>query len=229
MARVYNRKEGTLNYEAGVQKTLELSRNYHVMKYILKLEVNVTNAGSGVTYYDNNLFRLISSLNLVANGSLNIKQLPAEKLIYNSIYDNGRVIYTKIDPASGAKKQVQVAEINLIIPNEVRPLDTILNTKVFDTLNLNVVWADASAIGTGITITDANLSVSSHQIVGYKRNANENVKYFKEVASNYNVTADNNNYLIKLDPNQFYTGFLLTTKDADGLLQDNLITNIRTT
>ncbi|MDR2081714.1 MAG: hypothetical protein LBP54_07525 [Campylobacteraceae bacterium] len=52
MARVYNRKEAVVEYTTGIQKDVELSRNYHVQRYILRLEVDVTN---GVIYYDNNL------------------------------------------------------------------------------------------------------------------------------------------------------------------------------
>ncbi|MDR2790749.1 MAG: hypothetical protein LBB59_07225, partial [Campylobacteraceae bacterium] len=82
---------------------------YHIEKYVLKLEVEVTNAASGIVYYDDNLFRLISSLTLVANGSLNIKQIPGEKLVYNALYNYGRVLYTNIDKtASGTYKQTQV-------------------------------------------------------------------------------------------------------------------------
>jgi hypothetical protein len=226
MARVYNRKEGTIEYAEGVQKTLELSRNYHVLKYIATLKLEVTNGATPV-YYDDNLFRSISTLTLVANGSLNIKQIPAEKLLYNSLFDNGRILYTDITKtASGTFIQTQVVEINLIIPNEIRPLDTIFNTKIFNTLNLNVTWADSVAIGSGVTIVSGELHISSHQLVGYQRNANEPIKYYKEVASQFNVTANNNNYLIKLDPNQYYLGFLIAAK-KNNVLDNTIIKNLR--
>ena len=44
MARVYNRTEGVIDFKEGDYKVLPLSRNYHVLKYILRLELNVTNA-----------------------------------------------------------------------------------------------------------------------------------------------------------------------------------------
>jgi hypothetical protein len=226
MARIYKRVEGDINFQASTMKTLELSRNYYVTKYILELTAEVTN-GAAPVYFNDNLFRLINNLTLVANGSVNIKQIPAEKLIYNSHYDVGRIIYSDITKtASGTFIQKQVAELYMVIPNQLRPEDTILNTSRFDTLNLNVNWADSNAIGTGVTVNSARLSVYSSQLIGYMRNKGEKTSYYKEVASKYNVIANNNNYLIKLDVNQMYNGFLITAM-KDNLLTNNVIKNIR--
>jgi hypothetical protein len=90
MARVYNKKEGKIEFTAGTSKPLELSRNYHVMKYILTLKMNVTTDADEVArVYDNNLFRLINILTLTANGGLHIKDITGEKLYYNYVFDNG--------------------------------------------------------------------------------------------------------------------------------------------
>ncbi|MDR3178407.1 MAG: hypothetical protein LBT96_05435 [Campylobacteraceae bacterium] len=228
MARVYNRKEGTIPYVAGTMQTLELSRNYHVQRYILTIEAEITN-GEAPIYYDDNLFKLISSLNLVANGSVNLKQIPAEKLIYNYLLNNGVRPYTQITKtASGTYLQKQTAIIDLVIPNELRPMDTVLNTRVFNSLNLNANWTDSAAaiLGSDITINSATLHVSSEQLIGYSRNKGEKINYFKEVARGENVTSNNSNYLIKLDPNQFYIGFLVTAQKQN-VLTDSVIKNIR--
>ncbi|MDR2081437.1 MAG: hypothetical protein LBP54_06070 [Campylobacteraceae bacterium] len=230
MARVYNRKEAVVEYTTGIQKDVELSRNYHVQRYILSLEVNTTTT-AGAVWKDDNLFRLISSLNLVANGSLNIKMIAGEKLVYNYILNNGVKPFTQVNKGASLSNQVQkqTVFIDLVIPNEKRPQDTILFTKNFSSLYLKVKWASEAALGTGITVNSARLSIDSEQLIGYSRASNERINYFKETQQVETIPGAINNHYIKLDPNQFYTGFLLATKDADGLLQDNLITNIRTT
>jgi hypothetical protein len=227
MARVYNRKEGSIPYVASTQQTLELSRNYHVQRYLLTLEVNVENGTNGGVYYNDNLFNLISMLTLVANGSLNVKQIPGEKLYYNYLLDKGLKPYTVFNSTAGTKTLKQSVFIDLCIPNELRPQDTILNTKVFDTLNLNVVWGDVNSIASGnVTINSARLYVSSEQLIGYQRQPGERINYYKEVARRENITSSNNNYLVKLDVNQFYAGFLLRAKNAN-LLSNDVIKNIR--
>jgi hypothetical protein len=142
--RIFNRVEGVLPYAEGAQGNIELSRNYHVDKYILELEVDITNAASGIVYNDDILFKLINRIELIADGGLNIKQISGEKLVYNSIFDIGQKGKTVFSASDGTQTLVQTAEINLIIPNELRPNDTILYTKNFNTLNLEITFADAS-------------------------------------------------------------------------------------
>jgi hypothetical protein len=226
MARVYNRTEGVIDFTAGSYKVLPLSRNYHVLKYILRLELNVTNASSGLTYYDDNLFKIIKRLELIADGGLNIKQIPAEKLYYNSILELGRNPKTSITKTVGTFTQVQTVELNLIIPNQVRPTDTILWTKNYNTLNLEVSFGNADLLGTGITINSGKLTVDSQQLIGYSRAKEERINYYKEVAIIQNNLSDSTNYLVKLDVDRLYTGFLITAKNANVLTND-LIKNIR--
>ncbi|MDR1976517.1 MAG: hypothetical protein LBQ18_05945 [Campylobacteraceae bacterium] len=225
MARVYNRKEGQIEYQTGTTKILPLSRNYHVLKYYLTITAEIANGASPV-YFDDNLFRLISKVSLVANGSLNLKIIPGEKLVYNSIFDIGRRGKTAINKtANGTYIQSQTAEINLIIPNELRPMDTVLFTRNFETYNLEVEFATAAALGTDITVNSATVDVSSQQLIGYSRSKGERINFFKETARKQKVVSDNNALSISLDVNQFYTGFLIAVK-RDNVLTDAVLKNI---
>lgn len=225
MARAYYRKEGSVEFIPSTHKTLELSRNYHVLRYVLELTLNVTNASSGVVYYNNNLFNLFD-FSLTANGGVNIKQIPAEKLIYSSIINEGRDSKTDITTASGNKVVKQTAYLDLILSDDfLNPLDTVLNTKVFDTLNLEIEWHDVSAIGTGITIVSGKLDVSSMQLVGYKRSAGEFIKYNKEVALTKTLTADNNALQVIMPVQQLYRGFLIAVK-KNNVLSNDVLKNI---
>jgi hypothetical protein len=225
-ARIFYRKEGVLPFVASSLNILQLSRNYHVRQYILTLKATVVNGATPV-YFNDNLFNLINSIRLVGNGNVNLKQIPAEKLVYNSIINKGIKGKTSIvKTASGTFEQYQTATIDLIVPDSFRPEDTLLNTKVFDTLNLEVNWADSVALGTGVTVESASLEVSSFQMIGFEGNLDKRVAYYKEVGSKYSVTADSDNYLITLPVQQFYEGFLLTAKKAN-LLNSNIIKNIR--
>jgi hypothetical protein len=222
MARAYYRKEGSVEFIASTHKTLELSRNYHVMRYVFELTLNVTNESSGVVYYNNNLFNLFD-FTLTANGGVNIKQIPAEKLIYNSIINEGRETATEINTASGDKVLKQTAYLDLILSDDfLNPLDTVLNTKVFDTLNLEIEWHDKNALGTGFAITSGKLDVSSMQLVGFKRSPGEYIKYNKEVATTKKLTTDSNALQVIMPVQQLYRGFLLVVKKNNVLTNDVL-------
>jgi hypothetical protein len=225
--RIFNRPEGVVNFTAGSQASIELSRNYHVEKYLLELEVDITNDATNVSYKDNIFFRLINSLELVADGNQNIKQIPGQKLVINNVYNNGKTGYTSdINTTPSATYTAkQVATIDLSIPGMIRPADTILNARTFQTLFLYVNWGTAQNLGTGINITGARLKISSIQYIGYARNQGERIAYFKETAASYNLTANNNAFYINLPVGKYYQGLLLEVL-KDGKRDDGVLNNV---
>jgi hypothetical protein len=225
-SRIYNRKENTVNYSANQTVTVDLSRNYHVQKYTLKLSANITNA-SNASYVTDNLFALINKITLKANGNTNFKVIKGEKLVFNGIIDKGSIGDSKlVKTVSTTNDNYQFAEIYLNLPDSIRPWDTILNTRVFDTYQLEIEWTNGTNLGTGITVNNAKLEIVSNQLVGYSRAATEQIAYNKEILlKTLDVTENNINYQVTIPIQNFYRGILLVSKDGN-VLSNAVINNV---
>lgn len=203
MARIFERKEGQLVYSASTQSRLQLSRNYHMQYLLLKLKVVHTN--STAVFNDSSLFALINSIEVVANGNQNLKQIPSSKLYLNNVVHTGKEGIKDIKTADGVDL---VSYVTCMIPfsliNTIRPYDTILNTAVFSTFDFLVNWGSDATIGSGITVKSATLDVSSSSLVGYKRNASEVIKHFKETSLTEQVTSTTNELTISMPTQKIY-------------------------
>lgn len=225
MARIFKRKEGVVNFEASTQQRLQLSRNYHVQNYLVKLEVTHTNATAA--FRDENLFSLINGIQLVGNGNENIKQIPGNKLFIDNIFSAGKSAKNSIVKTDGAGKvSYAYAFINLSMPGSSRPHDTILNTAVFQSLDLNIDWGSSSSLGTGITITSAKLTVYSNQLIGYAREAGETIKYYEETALSEEVTATTSEMTINLPVNKMYKAITVVAT-VDGIRSDAVVKGLK--
>ncbi len=224
MARVYKRKEGVIAFTPSTQQRLQLSRNYHVNRYLVKLEVKHTNATA--KFKDENLFALINGLQLVGNGNENIKQIPGNKIWIDNVIATGKSGKSKIEKANGDKVSYVWGFIHLSMPNVVRPIDTILNSGVFQSLDLNIDWGSSANLGSGITVTSANLTVYSDQLINYKRNAGETIKYYEETSLNEEVTASTTEMTIQLPVNKLYKALTIVGV-VDGKRNNALIKGIK--
>lgn len=225
MARIFKRKEGVVNYEATTQQRLQLSRNYHVQNYLVKLEVNHDNATA--VFSDEGLFSLINGIQLVGNGNENIKQIPGNKLYLDNLVATSKSGKSSIQTADGTGKVSYVyGIINLSMPRVSRPHDTILNTGVFQSLDLNVDWGASASLGTGITVNSAKLTVYSNQLIGYKRNAGETIKYFEETSLSEEVTASTNEMTINLPIQKLYKS-LSVVASVDGKRSNAVVNAIK--
>jgi len=225
MARIFKRKEGVVNYEASTQQRLQLSRNYHVQNYLVKLEVNHDNATAVFT--DENLFSLINGIQLVGNGNENIKQIPGNKLYIDNVVATGKSGKKDIKTANGTGLVSYVyGIIHLSMPRVSRPHDTILNTGVFQSLDLNIDWGAAANLGAGITINSAKLTVYSNQLIGYKRNPGETIKYFEETSLSEEVTATTSEMTINLPVKKLYKALSIVAK-VNGIRNASVINGIK--
>jgi len=225
MARIYKRKEGVIAFTPSTQQRLQLSRNYHVNNYLVKLEVTHTNATA--IFKDEGLFSLINGLQLVGNGNENIKQIPGNKIWIDNVIATGKSGKKNIVTADGTDQVSYVyGIINLSIPNSVRAIDTILNTGVFQSLDLNIDWGSSASLGTGITVTDAKLTVYSNQLVNYKRNDGETIKYYEETSLAEEVTATTNEMTINLPIQKLYRSLSVVAM-VDGKRSDAVIKGLK--
>lgn len=224
MSRIYGTKEGSVTYSASNQKRLELNRNYHIQKYSCKLSVTHTNASA--SFKNEALLALINSIQIVANGDETIKSVPASKFHISSIMANGRKGLQNIVTTDGAGKESYVwFDIYFAIPNTFRPVDTIFNTAVYSTLNMLVNWGSDSSIGSGVTVTSAELEVYSHALVNYSRNAGEKIKHYKETHLNKNVAVTSTDLTVELPVKQLYRSIGIASV-IDGVRATNIVNKI---
>ena len=212
MARLFKRKENQTNFTASTQSRIELSRNYHMQSLLIKLSVNHDN-GADAEFNDALLWSLINSIEIVANGNENIKQIPASKLYLDNVTGTGMnglnsVIQTVTTTANNSYVW---ARIDFSMPNTIRPHDTILNTALFSTFDLLVNWGSASTLGTDITVNNASLEVFSNSLVNYKRNVGETIKYFKETSLVEEITSSTTEYTISMPVQKLYKGISIVS------------------
>lgn len=203
MARLFEKKEGQIAYSASTQARLPLSRNYHMQFLLLTLKVTHDNASA--VFNDESLFSLINSIEVVANGNQNLKQVPASKLYLNNVINTGKEGIKDIKTANGTNL---VSYVTAMVPfslfGTIRPYDTILNTAVFSTFDFLVNWGSDASIGSGITVKSAVLDIASSSLVGYKRNADETIKHFKETSLVEQVNSTTNELTISMPVQKIY-------------------------
>ncbi len=215
MARLFKRVENIAKYTASTQSRIELSRNYHMTHLICRLEVIHDNTASA-SFFDNKLFKLINSIEIVANGNETLKQIQNTKLQLDNIIDSGMRGLHKIDESDGTdKKSFVYFKIDFSMPNALRPHDTILNTALFSTFDFLVNWGSDATVGTGITVKSATLEISSNSLVNYLRNKGETVKYYKETALVKEVTSSTHEMSITMPVKKLYRGIsIIAFEDA---------------
>lgn len=224
MARLYKRKEGRIPYSESSQASLPISRNFHMNHLILKLKVTHDNA---TAVFKDGLANLINNIEVVANGNMVIKSIPGFKLQLNSLLLSGIRGLNTIVTADGTNKEsYEYFAIPFVMFGMVRPTDTILNTALFDTLDLRVNWGSSSNLGTGVTVVKAELEIESESLVNYKRNADENIKHFMENALTKEVTASTTEFQINLPTQKLYKSIQLVALD-DKVRSNNIIKGIK--
>jgi hypothetical protein len=224
MARSFKRKEGIIPFSASNTSRLQLSRNFHVQNYLLKIKITHTNTSAVFTA--KTLFELINNLQVVANGSQTLKSIPGIKLWIDTVLSTEKEAKKSVNSANGDQVSYAYALLNFSSTNTIRPHDTILNTSIFTTLDLIVDWGSAANLGTGIVITDAELQVVSNQLTNYSRNPGERITYYKENSLVEELNSTSNEFMIQLPTELVYNRFAVCAS-VDGVYSDDVIKNIK--
>ncbi|MDX1808306.1 MAG: hypothetical protein R3331_02075 [Sulfurospirillaceae bacterium] len=227
MAQSLKVKENSATWAASTQSRIPLSRNYHVENYLVKIKVTHDNGATPV-FYNEGVFSLINNIQLIGNGNENIKQMPANKLYIDSILRSGKNGGNSLDTTANKTGLTSYvwARINLSMPNSVRPWDTILWTKPFQSLDLMIDWASSANIGSNITVTAAEMTVFSNQLIGYSRAKGEVIKYYEETALKEEVTGTNAQLTFNLPVNKLYRAISIVST-INGLRADTVINSIK--
>lgn len=226
MARGFRRKEGSASFTASSQERIELSRNNHIQSLLVKLSVNHDN-GDNAEFHDAPLWSLINSIEVVANGNENIKQIPASKLYLDNIIATGQTGLSSVTKTVSTDNNNSYVwgVIHFSMPNTIRPHDTIINSKNFSTFDLLVNWGSASKMGSDITVNSAELEVFSNSLVGYKKDVGETIKYFKETSLMKEVTSTTTEFEINLPVEKLYSAISIVATNDD-IRTNNIVNNI---
>ncbi len=226
MARLFERKENQATYVEGTQSRIELSRNYQMQALLCKLTVKHTN-GAHPVFNDAMLFALINSIEVVANGNENIKQLPSSKLYIDNIISTSRLGLKDIvvTPNVADKESYVFFKIDFSMPNSARPHDTILNTSLFTTFGMLINWGSSNTIGTDIDVKSATIEVASTSLVGYTRNKGETIKYFKESSLSEEITSTTSEFTITMPVKKLYRAITIMST-VDNKRNDNVIKRV---
>ncbi|WP_298750807.1 hypothetical protein [uncultured Arcobacter sp.] len=226
MANIFLKPEKKVPYNAGTQESVALSRNFFVQNLLCKLKVTHTN--SSAVFKDEALYSLINNVEVVANGSLTIKQMPSSKFHITNLKSTGKKGNQSIITADGADKESYVwFMIPFSMPRTVRAHDTILNTKLFTNLDLIVNWGSDATIGTGITVTDAEIEVYSNALVNFTGNdANTTETLFRETSASKEVTSSTNEMTFELPVGKLYKALDIVAT-VDGIRSNSVINNIK--
>ena len=224
--RPFKRKEGDLSFSPSNQERMSLTMNYHVTHYLVKMTVTHTN-GTTPVFNENDLFDLVNKIEIVANGNKSLKSIRGTKLLLNTILAHTEISKFTLDTTASTAGLTSF--VYFIIPfnlfGVVRPHDTILNTGLYNTLDMLVDWGSAGACGSDITVTDAKMEVFSNTLLGYKRNAGESIKFYKEIQITEPITNDADEHLIKLPTLKKYMKIALLST-VDGVKSDLVVENV---
>lgn len=226
MGREHRIPEGTVTYSPSQQEKIKLSTNYHMNNLVCVLKVNHDNA-AGATFKSEHFANLISSIQILANGSLTIKHMDANKLVFNSLFGTGKAMQNSVDKTEGTGRTSYLHfSIDFSMRNMTRPADTIENMALYKVVDMLVNWAGPSSVGTGITINSASLSVVSEGFIGYARNTQEYIKHNVEIQVSEEITSTTTRYKIDLNADKSYRRFMIASL-IEGVRTNDIIKNVQ--
>jgi len=239
--KLHKRYLGCINWPGeNQQRTLEIPRNYALIalefELVVQLDRASTNPDAGGPK-DSAPAQLVSSLDLIANGSDTIKHMPFDALhrkneiqfgVRPRIYSAGLAGYDDI--SNGVYKVA--ARMSFAMPRAIREPDTLLDTAAMSSLDLvvtfgagidimNDTWPGGGS-GESVTIDDAKLHVTAIEYVGVP--AGMKFALWKESWKRATVTGVDNAFQIKLPfgSGMNYRSILLRTH-SDGNMVDTII------
>jgi len=239
--KLHKRYLGCVNWPGeNQQSTFEIPRNYALValefELVAQIDRAATNADAGGPK-DSAPAQLVSSLDLIANGSDTIKHMPFDALhrknelqfgVRPRIYSHGLLGYADV---SNEVCKV-AARMSFAMPRAIREPDTLLDTAAMSSLDLIVTWGAGLDImndswpgtGTGesVTVDDAKLHITAIEYIGVP--AGTTFALWKESWKRETVTGVDNAFQIKLPygSGMNYRSILLRTH-SDGDMVDTIL------
>ncbi|NPA52104.1 MAG: hypothetical protein GXO22_04355 [Aquificae bacterium] len=201
-------------------RSIPMPRNNAYSMLFLTLSVTY-NTSASVNLKPWHFYNLIERLTITANSNLVVKDLPFKALPIKTLFYTGKLPYVNYSttPSSTGLKATVTAPLFFKLPRMIRPHDALLFAPNLTSLDLSVNWANETAIGTGVTVTDAELKIATEEFVDWDIEKNP-VSLFKETFRIEDVTGSQTGRLIRLNPETTYRAINLVTFDDNGLRND---------
>jgi hypothetical protein len=210
------RAVGTVDYEAGTTKTLELPQSHYLLHLNCLADYDITVNTADTPQNGNGVLELISNLEVRFDGSSTLKSQSLATSHFVDWYQRGsRPRYDPLDLSSATQ---QTGKLQTFVDAQVHPAVATGMFPMFATssLELRVTWANSSEIADDVTINDASLSVESverrHQTV--RDSYLNNYQAFREVEKTEAITASGETS-IELDRGNKYYAVAVQIEDDD--------------
>lgn len=228
------RRVGQANYtQAGSVTTIELPRNFSYRKLMCRLAGSVVVAGgSGAgAPHVRGAYRVISRVELIANGRDTILSLPGEAFeVFNRI-DYG-CAPSSLNPTNDSAATYPFNAsfiIDLALKRGVRPIDTLFPALGMSTLDLKITWGAGADMFTGaVDFTSATIQTTTELVVESFEEIGElpkGIALNKIFMIDRVVTAASTNYQIQIPTGNTYRGFLFHT-NVDNVPVDTMLDGI---
>jgi len=239
--KLHKRYLGCINWPGeNQQRTMEIPRNYALIALEFELVADLDRSssnGDGGTCKDSAPAQLVSSLDLIANGSDTIRHMPFDALHRKNqiqfgtrprIYAHNLLGYGDLDDDVSKV----AARMSFAMPRAIKEPDTLLDTAAMSSLDLVVTFGagldimDDSFPGTGtnpvVTVNDAKLHVTAIEYIGVP--AGTQFALWKESWKRATVTGVDNAFQIKMPygSGMNYRSILLRTH-SDGDMVDTIL------
>ena len=203
------REQEAISFVPSSSGSAKLQRNYDYSHIWMELSVNYTASSAKLKYL--HFANLIKSFQIFGNGSTEFKNQAFAQLFYQTyIYTRGRLPFGVPDITDGTHS----FKMSFIVPFSSLlmsvPSDTGLRSAQFQTLDYMVNWADADSVGTGITITSAQLKPVSWERIETVE-ANETVSNYRLIQKiqTEQFTSSASGILINLPPRKTYNDIFI--------------------
>ena len=228
------RRVGQVNYtQSGSVSTIELPRNFSYRKLLCRLAGSVVVAGgSGAgAPHVRGAYRVISRVELIANGRDTVLSLPAEAFEVLNRIDYG-CAPSSANPSNDAAATYAFNAsfiIDLALQRGVRPIDTLFPALGMSTLDLKITWGAGADMFTGaVDFTSATIQTTTELVVESFEEIGElpkGIALNKIFMIDRVVTAASTNYQIQIPTGNTYRGFLLHT-NVDNVPVDTMLDGI---
>ena len=138
-------------FDSGNTRSVELSRSYLIKRLVLRLSGSITHAGAPTPVGSESPLALIRSIEIIADGRKTIFRAAGKDLFRLAHITNGK--RAELTAPTGASPQAMSATI--IIDHQAlrfrKPVDSYLDPRGFEKLELRVTWGTLADLATGGT------------------------------------------------------------------------------
>jgi hypothetical protein len=222
---IRNRRQRVVAYSANNQVTEELSRSMLYRELFLTLTAQPTVAGAANTAANTEkggLWGVIRNLELVLNGADVVFRwdgaalLQHQRIWYGNINGSAAGDPTPLlgDGATANPSLVHTLILPFWLPNAIKPIDTMLDSRDLSNFDVRVTWGDHTDINSAATgfTTAPQLTVSSYESFGLPRGV-PLIQWRRNVIQQ-SITSTTADFRIDLPVNFAYRGFVLNLQEA---------------